>query len=61
LKKLFYFKQKIMGTQSMGKFWSKKELDSICASLGVQGECLEQPTSMPYSYYRFDYLIRIPV
>ncbi len=61
LKKLFYFKQKIMGTQSMGKFWSKKELDSICASIGVQGECLKQPTSMPYSYYRFDYLIRIPV
>ncbi len=33
IKKLFYFKQKLTGKQSMGKFWSEKELKAICKAI----------------------------
>ncbi len=58
LKKLFFVKQKITGSQIMGKFWNQTELQSICESLGVKGEVIQQPADLPYSHYRFDYLIR---
>lgn len=58
LKKFFYFKQKISGRQAMGKFWSERELEKFCSSLSVHGEVIKQPGNLPYSYYRFDYLIK---
>ncbi len=58
-KKFFYYKQKITGTQSMGKFWSEYELTKICQSLGLNGTLIRQPNHLPYSHYRFDYLIRV--
>jgi ubiquinone/menaquinone biosynthesis C-methylase UbiE len=33
IKKVFYFKHKFTGKQSMGKFWSEKELNVLCRSL----------------------------
>jgi cyclopropane fatty-acyl-phospholipid synthase-like methyltransferase len=57
IKKLFYYKQKLTGKVRMGKFWSEKELGTICNSLGVKGEVVTQPSGMPYSRYRFDYVI----
>lgn len=60
LKKLFYLKHRVTGKYTMGKFWSEEELLKICNELGLEGTLLSQPLSMPYSYYRFDFLIRVP-
>ena len=57
IKKAFYYKQKLQGKSGMGKFWKVSELDSICKRLGVNGTYFEQTEELPYSYYRFDYLI----
>jgi len=57
LKKFFYFKQMLTGKQTMGKFWSVKELLLICELLGVKGSVIQQPDNLPYSYYRFDFII----
>lgn len=59
-KKLFYLKHQITGKYTMGKFWSEEELLRICNELGLEGKLFSQPSSMPYSYYRFDFLIRVP-
>lgn len=65
-KNVFYnsFKKKILliidnlrGTNSMGKFWHKNELNAICARLGVKGQYFQQPSELPFSHYRFDFLI----
>lgn len=56
-KKIHYFKSRITGTNDMGKFWKSSELDEICAKLGVSGTHIMQPKELPYSHYRFDYLI----
>ncbi len=57
LKKVFYFKQKLTGKQTMGKFWSEKELIKICDELSVVGKLLVQPTHLPYQHYRFDFMV----
>ncbi len=59
-KKLFYLKHRITRKYTMGKFWSEEELLKICNELGLEGTLISQPSSMPYSYYRFDFLIRVP-
>jgi ubiquinone/menaquinone biosynthesis C-methylase UbiE len=59
LHKLFYFvTSKIRGKNSMGKFWSPKELAQICVKLNVEGTYIKQPELLPYAWYRFDYLIK---
>lgn len=60
LKKLYYLKHRITGNYTMGKFWSEEELLRICNELGLEGTLISQPSSMPYSYYRFDFLIKVP-
>ena len=57
MKKLRYLKHRIDGKNEMGKFWKVSELDTICKSLNVNGTFLQQSKELPYSYYRFDYLI----
>lgn len=56
-KRFFYLTSKFKGTNRMGKFWLNKELDSICISQKVNGMSLVQNNELPYSHYRFDYLI----
>ena len=58
LKRFFLITSKMKGKNRMGKFWSKEELDSICKKLGVYGTFLIQEVNLPYSHYRFDYLIQ---
>jgi 2-polyprenyl-3-methyl-5-hydroxy-6-metoxy-1,4-benzoquinol methylase len=50
-------KQTMLGKNDMGKFWSPKELESICKKLGVKGVAIAQEEWQPYSHYRFDFLI----
>ncbi len=57
MKKLRYLKDKMLNKNSMGKFWKVSELDAICQKLGVNETFLKQPKELPYSHYRFDYLI----
>lgn len=57
VKKLRFFKGKMFNKNEMGKFWEVSELDKICKKLGVKGTYLAQPKELPYSHYRFDYLI----
>jgi len=58
LPKLFYYSMsKIRGKNSMGKFWTPKELAQICVKLNLKGTYLKQATFLPYAWYRFDYLI----
>ena len=57
MKKLRYLKDRMLNKVSMGKFWKVSELDTICEILEVNGTYLEQPKQLPYSHYRFDYLI----
>jgi len=40
----------------MGKFWSEKEMKEISKKLNLKGTYIEQPTNLPHSHYRFDYL-----
>ena len=56
-KKLRLFVQNIKGTNTMGKFWNPSELESICKKLGASSQILNEPTHLPYSHYRFDFLI----
>jgi hypothetical protein len=42
----------------MGKFWSEEEMNRICKSLGLKGEFMQQKSELPFSNYRFDYLIK---
>jgi len=56
--KLFYYVgSKIRGKNTMGKFWSPKELAQICDKLQIKGTYLKQPELLAYAWYRFDYLI----
>ena len=57
-KKLRLFKQNILGQNEMGKFWSEAEMNRICQSLGLKGEFIQQKSELPFSNYRFDYLIK---
>ena len=57
-KRFFYITSKFRGKNRMGKFWKKEELDSICKSLKVKGNFIKQDDDLPYSEYRFDYLIK---
>ena len=57
MKKLRYLKDRLLDKNSMGKFWKVSELNAICKKLEVKGTFLEQPKQLPYSHYRFDYLI----
>lgn len=57
VKKLRFFKGKLLNKNEMGKFWKTSELNTICKKLNVKGTFLEQPEKLPYSHYRFDYLI----
>ena len=56
-KRFFYIISVIKKKKKLGKFWNKKELDSICHKKRVKGKVLEQPQNLPYANYRFDYLI----
>ena len=58
-KKLKYLLKYKLGKDQTGKFWSKHELDKICKNLNLKGEFKLQPDDLPYSNYRFDYLIKI--
>lgn len=57
-KKLRKIKQDLTGKNDMGKFWSKKEMDSICQKLKVQGTYKTEPSNFLYASYRFDYIIK---
>lgn len=57
-KRFFYITSKLRGTNRMGKFWQKEELDTICKKLNVKGKFITQEEKLPYSHYRFDYLIQ---
>ncbi len=57
-KKFFRLTSNLRGTNKMGKFWKKQELDAICKALKVKGAFIEQPNHLPYAHYRFDYLIK---
>lgn len=57
-KKFRLFVQNIKGTNTMGKFWNPSELESICKKLGASSQTLNEPTHLPYSHYRFDFLIK---
>jgi 2-polyprenyl-3-methyl-5-hydroxy-6-metoxy-1,4-benzoquinol methylase len=52
--------QMLRGKNDMGKFWSSEELNVICRDLGMKGEKLVEPASLPYAHYRMDYLISVP-
>lgn len=56
-KRFFYFKQYLFGKPQMGVFWSSKALDKMAYSLGLNGVSLQQPSYLPHSHYRFDYLL----
>lgn len=58
LEKLKYKVKYLIGKDQTGKFWSKAELDNICANLNLQGQFINQPSELPYADYRFDYLIK---
>jgi hypothetical protein len=57
MKKLRFYKDRLLLKNEMGKFWKVTKIDAICKSIGVKGTYLKQPQECPYSYYRFDYLI----
>ncbi len=57
-KKLRLLKQNVFGQNDMGKFWSEEEMNRICKSLGLKGEFMQQKSELPFSNYRFDYLIK---
>jgi len=57
IKKIRYFKGNLLNKNEMGKFWKVSELDEICKKLEVKGTYIEQPKQLPYSHYRFDYII----
>ncbi|MEI6880521.1 MAG: class I SAM-dependent methyltransferase [Bacteroidota bacterium] len=57
-KRLRLLKQNIFGQNDMGKFWSEEEMNRICKSLGLKGEFIKQKSELPFSNYRFDYLIK---
>ena len=58
LKRGYYLKQWICRQPKMGKFWSEKELKSIARKNDMYGEVLEQTSNLPYSHYRFDFLLK---
>ncbi|MDX1418956.1 MAG: class I SAM-dependent methyltransferase [Rubricoccaceae bacterium] len=45
----------LRGTNPMGKFWSRRELDRLGRGLGLRGTPLSQPDDFLYAHYRFDY------
>jgi len=56
--KLFYlFTGKLRRKNPMGKFWSKRELMQLCTKFELKGTYLKQDKSLPYAWYRFDFLI----
>lgn len=55
--RFYYLTGRLKGTNTMGKFWSCRELDEICKKYNVKGTYYEQPVHLPYDHYRFDYLI----
>ncbi|PCJ82904.1 MAG: hypothetical protein COA57_12655 [Flavobacteriales bacterium] len=57
--KMRYLKNNVLNKNPMGKFWSKEELDKICDKLNLDGIYLQQSDHLPYSSYRFDYLIKM--
>lgn len=57
IKKLRFYKDNLLRKNQMGKFWDVSELDTICNKLNAKGTFLEQSKQLPYSHYRFDYLI----
>ncbi len=57
-KKLRLLKQNVFGQNDMGKFWSVVEMNRICQNLGLKGEFMQQKSELPFSNYRFDYLIK---
>ncbi|PCH66390.1 MAG: hypothetical protein COC01_08125 [Bacteroidetes bacterium] len=59
-KKVKYCIDELRNKNSMGKFWKKEELDRICVECNVKGTYYNQTQELPYSYYRFDYLIEKP-
>lgn len=59
LKRFYYIKQKLLSNESMGKFWSEAELRNICKELALKGTRIQQPADLPYSHYRFDWLIEV--
>lgn len=55
--KVRYYKDRVLLKNEMGKFWKVSEIDNICKKLNVKGAYMEQSKELPYSHYRFDYLI----
>lgn len=56
-KRFYLLVNKLRGRSKLGKFWHKKEIDAICKRLKCKGNAITQPKQLPYSHYRFDYLI----
>lgn len=58
IKKIYRQLAKLKRKDTMGKFWSPDEISAICKTLKVKGRKITQPKNMPYSHYRFDFLIQ---
>lgn len=56
-KKIILLKDNICRKNTIGKFWSKEELDAICLKFKDQVQYFLQPQELPFAHYRFDYLI----
>ena len=57
LKRVFFVKQWICKQPKMGKFWSEKELMALASNNELKGVFLEQPSSLPHSHYRIDFIL----
>jgi len=52
-----YFVNKYRGKNEMGRFWHPNELDKLAITNKMLGKALQEPSFLPFSHYRFDYLL----
>ncbi len=45
---------KIKGTEDMGRFWHRRQLDRLASKAGLTTYCLDEPAHLPFAWYRFD-------
>jgi ubiquinone/menaquinone biosynthesis C-methylase UbiE len=51
-------KQKLTNTSEMGRFWHPNTIGQLAKEHGFNAETLEQESSLPYSHYRFDVILK---
>lgn len=52
-----YLIRKICNQEAIGHWWSRSELQTVCAAAGFRVQFIEQPDNLHTSHYRFDALI----